>query len=42
MVGHSRQMDGVASLAYTPTIHIFGIWLKEDVDGRTTRGHDGG
>jgi len=39
MPGHSRQKDGVASLAYVPGIHVFLI-AKQGVDGRDKPGHD--
>ena len=40
MAGHSRSKNGVASVAYDPTIHVF-LGAK-DVDARHKAGHDGG
>ena len=41
MAGHSRPKDGVATLAYVPAIHAFRS-VKQGVDARDKRGHDGG
>jgi hypothetical protein len=38
MAGHSRPKDGVASLAYVPTIHV--LATKKDGDARHKAGHD--
>jgi hypothetical protein len=40
MAGHSRSKNGVASLAYVPAIHVFGVTRAEDVDARDKPGHD--
>ncbi len=38
MAGHSRQKNGVASLAYVPAIHDFlSYFEKQDVDARDIR-----
>jgi hypothetical protein len=42
MAGHSRPKDGVASLAYVPTIHVFDLERKARRDARDERGHDDG
>jgi hypothetical protein len=39
MAGQSRPKDGVASLAYVPTIHVL-LVRKKDVDARHTAGDD--
>jgi hypothetical protein len=39
MAGHSRQKDGVASLAYVPAIHV--LLRSKGVDARHKAGHDG-
>jgi hypothetical protein len=40
MPGHSRSKNGVASLAYVPSIHVCECSSKQDVDGGDEPGHD--
>ena len=42
MPGHSRSKDGVASLAYVPAIHVFGVeavktWMPATSAGMTVK-----
>jgi hypothetical protein len=40
MPGHSRSKNGVASLAYVPSIHVLKSRKDKNVDGRDKPGHD--